>query len=55
MKTVAEKIYDIYFDEVINIVYVACAGGISIIIPPIVGISLGIALLFAQAYIPQFI
>lgn len=55
MESFADKVFTIYFNEVMDIIYIAVAGSVSMVIPPLVGIGLGVGLLFAQAYLPHYI
>lgn len=55
MTTLADKLFDIYLWRILDILFIAVGGVISFVSLPVMGIGLGVGLLFAQAYMPTLL
>lgn len=51
MAYMADKLYDIYFAEILEIIGISSATTLGVITVPLIGIGLGTGLLFLQAYV----
>jgi len=47
----AEKLYDLYVEEVVDIVAIAGSAGSGVILIPILGFLFGIGMMFLQSFV----
>jgi len=47
----AEKLYDIYVQQVVEIVSIAGTAGSGIVLIPLLGLGLGVGVMFMQSYV----